>query len=230
MTEFFSASGYFSLALTVLAYLAGDFCQRKWKKPFLNPILIGTILVILALRLLNIPTQVYREGCQLLSMLMTPATICLSIAFYEQFQKLRHQLWAILAGVAAGCAASLGSVYLLCRICRLDRVLMLSVLPKNITTAIGVVMSQELGGIGAITTAMIILTGILGNMAGPALCRILGIRDEISQGVAFGTASHVIGTTKATQLSQLTGAVSTFSLTIAGLVTALALSFLAPYL
>ena len=124
----------------------------------------------------------------------------------------------------------MGSVYLLCSIMGLDRVLLASLLPKGVTTAIGAALSEELGGIAAISSAVIILSGIVGNMIGPALFRWLKIDDEIAQGVALGTAAHVIGTARATQIGQLAAAVSSLSLTIAGIITAIFLSFLAQYL
>ena len=230
MSEFFQGSTYFCVALTVLAYAAGAAIQKKWKLAILNPILLGAIFVIAALQLLQIPNSVYQSGCQILSYLMTPATICLSIACYEQFQSLKGHLAAIAAGVLAGAVSCMGTVYALCRLLGLDRVLTVSLLPKSITTAIGVAISTELGGIGAITTTAIILTGILGNILGPWLCKIFRIRGDIPQGVAFGTASHVIGTARAAQISRLCGAVSSLSLTVCGLLTALILSFLAQYL
>ena len=228
MTELLYNSTYFSISLTLVAYAIGAGIQKKWKSPIFNPILIGTILVICVLNALDIPASVYQRNCAGLSYLMTPATICLSIACYEQFQKLKDHIAAIFISILAGTISCLGMVSVLCRSFALDQTLTMSLLPKSITTAIGVAISQELGGIGAITTAAIILTGIIGNILGPWLCKVLKLRSEIAQGAAFGTASHVIGTAKATEMSALTGAVSSFSLTVCGLLTALILSFL-PY-
>lgn len=200
MHEMFVSSTYFCLLLTLLAFAFGSAIQSKWKLALLNPILISALLIIGTLKLLDIPNTVYQEGCKVLSYLLTPATICLAISFYEQFQNLRQHLTAVILGVLAGAVSCLASVYLLCTVFGLDQVLTISLLPKSITTAIGVSLSQELGGIAAIATAAIIFTGIFGNVFGTLLCRIFGIRDEIAQGVAFGTASHVIGTSRATEL------------------------------
>lgn len=230
MHEMFVSSTYFCLLLTLLAFAFGSAIQSKWKLALLNPILISALLIIGTLKLLDIPNTVYQEGCKVLSYLLTPATICLAISFYEQFQNLRQHLTAVILGVLAGAVSCLASVYLLCTVFGLDQVLTISLLPKSITTAIGVSLSQELGGIAAIATAAIIFTGIFGNVFGTLLCRIFGIRDEIAQGVAFGTASHVIGTSRAVELGQLTGAVSSLSLTVCGLMTALILSMVAQYL
>ena len=153
------------------------------------------------------------------------ATICLSIAFYEQLQKLKSHVPAILAGVAGGTLASLLSVWLLSKIFDFSDVLRISLLPKSITSAIGVVLSEQAGGIGALTTAVIIITGVFGNIIGPRLVKVFRLEDPISQGVGFGTASHVIGTSRAMELSPLIGAVSSMSLTLAGLITSVIFSF-----
>ncbi|MBQ7802216.1 MAG: LrgB family protein [Oscillospiraceae bacterium] len=230
MTDFLQGSSFFAVALTLIAFSAASACQKKWKLAVLNPILLSAAAVIVVLKLLDIPNETYQAGCQALSFLLTPATLCLAISFYERFQRLKKHLAAVAAGVLAGTVASIGSVYLLCRLFRLEEALTLSLLPKSVTTAIGAALSQEIGGIAAVSTAVIIITGILGNIIGPALCRLLRFKSEVAQGVAFGTSAHVIGTARATELSELTGAVSSLSLTLAGIVTCIVLSLLAQFL
>lgn len=229
MREMLSESTFFCVCLTLLAFSVGSFFQKKWKIAILNPILIGAGLVMGVLLLLDIPNETYQAGCQVLSYLLTPATICLAISFYEQFQALKKHLSAVCVGVAVGSVCSLGCIWLLSRLFGLDRALTLGLLPKSITTAIGAALSQELGGISAVTTVAIAITGIFGNMVGPTLCRLLKIKDPIAQGVAFGTSAHVIGTTRAAEMSQLAGAVGSLSLTIAGIITAVALSLLSQF-
>lgn len=229
MSEFFAGSDFFAVALTLVIFSLASLCQQKWKLAILNPILLSGLAVIGVLKLLSIPNSVYQEGCRFLNFLLTPATICLAVSFYEQFQNLKRHLLAVTAGVIAGTIASIGTVWLLSRAFGLEQALTLSLLPKSITTAIGVVLSQEIGGIAAITTAAIVITGIVGNMIGPICCKFFRLKSEVAQGVAFGTASHVIGTSKASQLSSLTGAVSSLALTIAGVVTCVILSFLAQF-
>lgn len=230
MGDFLNSSTYFFVLLTLSAYSIGSFCQRKWKLVIFNPILIGAGLVMAVLLLLDIPNEAYQDGCRILSYLLTPATICLSISFYQQLRELKQHLPAVLAGVLAGTVCSICSIYLLCRLFDFDRALTLSMLPKSVTNAIGVALSQELGGIAAVTTAAIAVTGILGNMMGPSLCRFFRLRHPIAQGVAFGTASHVMGTAKAAELSRLAGSVGSLSLTLAGIITAVFLSFLSQFI
>ena len=230
MHDFLTGSSFFAVTLTLVAFSFGSACQRKWKIAILNPILIASLVIIAVLSLLDIPNETYQAGCAFLSFLLTPATICLAISFYEQFQSLKKHLAAVTVGVLAGTLASLGCIWMLCRIFGLDQELTLSLMPKSVTTAIGVALSGEIGGIGAITTAAIIITGICGNILGPSLCKLFRLKSEVAQGVAFGTSSHVIGTSRATELSQLTGAVSSLSLTMAGIITAVILSFLAQFM
>lgn len=226
MAEFVQDSTFFSIALTIGAFSVGAFLQRKWKLAILNPILIGAVLIMAVLAALDIPWQSYQEGCRPLQYLLTPATICLAISFAQQLQTLKKHLPAIIAGTLAGTACSLGAISLMARAFHLSEALTSSLLPKSITTAIGVALCEEAGGIGAIATAAIVITGILGNVLGPALCKLFGIKEPVAQGVAYGTASHVIGTSKAVEIGELTGAVSGLALTLAGIVTAVAFSVL----
>lgn len=213
--------GILPVVLTLFAYQIGLQCQKKWKTPLFNPILIGMLLVILFLSLTGMERRSYQEGTKYLSWLMTPATISLAIPMYEQFQILRKNLKAIAVGVAAGTVSCLGMVLALSLIFGYDQSLTISLLPKGITTAIGMTLAELYGGTSSIATLAIVITGILGNMFGTYFCKWFGITQEIAQGVAFGTSSHVIGTAKANELSTLTGAVSSLSLVVSGLLTAL---------
>ncbi len=227
MGEFFTGSSFFAVALTLVAFALASRLQGKLKLAILNPILLAAIAIIAVLKLLDVPNEVYQSGCRVLNFLLTPATICLAVSFYEQFRNLKQHLISMVLGTLAGTLASIASIWLLCTAFRLDRVLTLSMLPKSVTTAIGAPLSDEIGGIAAITTAAIIVTGIVGSMIGPACCRLFRLRSRVAQGVAFGTSSHVVGTSRAVQMSQLAGAVSGFALTVAGIVTCILLSFLA---
>ncbi len=222
--------GILPVVLTLFAYQIGLQCQKKWKTPLFNPILIGMLLVILFLSLTGMERRSYQDGTKYLSWLMTPATISLAIPMYEQFQILRKNLKAIAVGVAAGTVSCLGMVLALSLIFGYDQSLTISLLPKGITTAIGMTLAELYGGTSSIATLAIVITGILGNMFGTYFCKWFGITQEIAQGVAFGTSSHVIGTAKANEISTLTGAVSSLSLVVSGLLTALAFPILTRFL
>lgn len=225
MLDIIVDNAYFCVAITLVAFYIGNACRNKWKKAIFNPIIIGAGLVMLTLYVLDIPLEKYQQDCKILSFLMTPATICLAISFYEQLQKLKKHAPAIVAGVLGGTLASLFSVRLLCGLFGFDEILTASMLPKSVTSAIGVVLSEQAGGVGALTMTVIIATGILGNAIGPYLTKLFRLKDPVSQGVGYGTAAHVIGTSRAMEISPLTGAVSSFSLTLSGLITAVLISF-----
>ena len=210
-----------ALTLTFCAYQIGLWCQKKWKTPLLNPILIAVVLVVGVLLIADVPVQEYREGMVGISWLLTPATVCLALPLYQQLKTLKKNLPAILIGVTAGTLTSFGVLAGMCRLFFLDRQISVSLLPKSITTAMGVVLSGQNGGIEALTTTVIIVTGIIGALTGSILCKIFRIQDPIAQGVAFGTASHVVGTSRANELGPLTGAVSSLSLACAGILTAI---------
>lgn len=226
MADLLCEVSLFPLVLTFGAYQIGLWCRRKWNSPLCNPLLIAVILVISFLLVSGISTEVYQDGMAKISWLLTPATVCLALPLYQQLKTLRKQLPAIFLGVTAGTLTSLASIFLLCKVFRLDNVMLLSLLPKSITTAIGMVLSEQMGGIQSLTAAAIIATGILGSLIGSSLCRLLKLTDPIAQGAAFGTASHVIGTTRANEIGQLQGAVSSLSLISAGLLTAVVLPVL----
>lgn len=209
------------LVFTMAIFQGCLLLQRKWRSPLLNPLLITALVVIAMLKLTGYSNQDYQAGMKTISWLLTPATICLAVPLYEQVQVLRKHLKAIFAGILAGTLASLGSVLLLCVLFGLDDVLTISLLPKSVTSAMGMALSEQAGGNAAITTAVIGVTGVVGSMVGTPICKLLKITDPIAQGAAFGTAAHVMGTSRANEISQLTGAVSSLSLTTAGILTAL---------
>ena len=222
MTELLSI-GILPLALTLIAFFLGQKLQQKLKSPLLNPILTAMVLVLLFLTATGGSVKAYQSGMGTLSWLLTPATICLAVPMYEQFQLLKKNLSAIAAGVAAGAVSCLAMVLLCGMVFGFQQELTISLMPKSITTAIGVSLSEMTGGMTGITTAAIVFTGIFANIMGPAFCRIFRITDPIAQGVAFGTGGHVIGTANANEISPLTGAVSSLSLVVAGLLTAVLL-------
>lgn len=212
--------GILPVVLTLAAYQVGLLCQKKLKTPIANPILIAVVLVLSFQRLTGMSNGEYTEGLRYLSWLMTPATVCLAIPMYEQLQILRKNLPAMLAGIVCGTVSCLAMVLVLAAVFRFDRTLTISLLPKSVTSAIGAPLSQMSGGLASITTAIIILTGILSSILGQLCCRLFRLTDPVAQGVAFGTAGHVIGTAKANELGPIAGAASSLALVVAGLLTA----------
>ncbi len=210
----------FSLCITLGSYLLGLWCRKKVKHSFCNPFLIATVLVGAFLALTPMPMADYQKGMETVGWLLTPATVALAVPLYEQMKALKKNLPAIFAGVVAGAVSSLFMVLGLCIAFALPREISVSLLPKSITTAIGMVLSEQAGGIGSLSAGVIAVTGIVGVLLGPVFCKVFRLQNPVCQGVAYGTASHVLGTSKALEIDPLTGAVSSLSLVVAGLLTA----------
>lgn len=224
MAEFLSSSAVWGVSLTIGAFALGTFINRKTGKAWCNPLLLGSLFVILLLSLLNIPYPEYKAGASPLSYLLLPATVSLAIPLYEKWELLKNNLAAILAGILAGVLTSLGSITALALLLRLDSAQAATLLPKSVTTAIGMDVAAALGGIPSLAGAVIILTGITGNLTAQWLCKTLKITDPIAKGIAIGSASHAIGTAKALEMGQVEGAMSSLAVALAGVITA----FLAP--
>ena len=227
MIEFCSTSTYFAVTLALVCYVFADALQKKFKSPLLNPLVVSSIIVIVLLVVLDIPNEDFQAGCQVLNYLLTPATICLAISFYEKFQTLKHYLPAVIAGVLAGIVCSLGSVYILCKVCGVDSVVTLSLLPKSITTAMGMGVSAELGGMPAVTVASIVITGIFGNVVAGWVLKLFRVKHPVAQGLACGTAAHAIGTARAREFGAVQEAMSGLSIAVCGLMTVVIASFYA---
>lgn len=221
MAEFLEGISLLPVLLTLGAYQFGLWCRKKWNNPIINPLLIAVVLIIGFLLLTGVSGEAYQEGTKALNWLLTPVTVCLAVPLYEQVKQLKKNLPAILIGVAAGAVTSIFFVLGVCLLFRLDRALTVSLLPKSATSAMSMVLSQQAGGIGTLTTAVSILSGVQGALMGSALCKLLRITDPVAQGVALGTASHVVGTSKATEMGAVQGAVSSLSLALSGIMTAI---------
>ena len=219
VTEFFSSSSFFALTVSLLAYEAGLYVRKKTKLSLFNPLLLAIAAVISLLLLFRIEYTAYEEGSRILKEMLTPATVALAIPLYRQLKILKKNGIAILAGVLAGVLTSLISTLALAFLFSLNHREYVTLLPKSITTAIGMGMSQELGGMVTITVAAIVVTGIVGNMLGEVICRIFHIREKIAVGLALGTAAHAIGTVKALELGEIQGAMSSLAIVAAGLFT-----------
>lgn len=224
MAEFLSSSAAWGVALTIGAFALGTFISRKTGKAWCNPLLLGSIFVILLLSLLQVPYPEYKSSASPLSYLLLPATVSLAIPLYEKWELLKQNLLAILAGILAGVLTSLTSIAVLALLLKLDWAQAVTLLPKSVTTAIGMDVAAALGGLPALAGAVIILTGITGNLTAQWLCRILKITDPLARGIGIGTASHAIGTAKALELGEVEGAMSSLAVALAGVITA----FLSP--
>ena len=224
MAEFLASSAVWGVALTIGGFALGTLINRKTGKAWCNPLLLGSLFVILLLSCLNVPYPEYKASASPLSYLLLPATVSLAIPLYEKWELLKSNLIAILVGILSGVLTSLGSVTMLALLLQLDAAQAVTLLPKSVTTAIGMDIADTLGGIPSLAGAVIILTGITGNLTAQWLCRVLNITDPLARGIGIGTASHAIGTAKALELGEVEGAMSSLAVALAGVITA----FLAP--
>jgi predicted murein hydrolase (TIGR00659 family) len=228
--EFLTDSVYFGVIISIAGYILGLKIKKKFKCGVFNPLLISILFVMAALLILKVDYESYNNSAKFLSYLLTPATVCLAIPLYQQLELLKKNLKAILLGILAGMMSSLGSVLALAYLFGLSHEQYVTLLPKSITTAIGMGISDELGGITTITVAVIIITGVLGNITAGVICKIFKIQEPIAVGLAIGTSSHAIGTAKALEIGEIEGAMSSLSIAVTGLLTVIGASVFANFL
>lgn len=229
MREFIQNSAFFGVVISLLAYWLGTFLKQKFKLAIFNPLLIAVLLTVGVLCILKIDYSVYESGTKYISYLLTPATVSLAIPLYEQLEVLKKNIKAIIAGVASGVLASLGTILALAVVFRVSHEGYVTMLPKSITTAIGMGVSDELGGYVSITVALIVITGILGNVIAEPVLKLFRITEPVAKGIGLGSASHAIGTAKAMELGEVEGAMSSLSIVIAGILTVVGASIFAQF-
>lgn len=227
MNNLFLNSTTLGVVISLLAYQFGVFLKSKTRKAFINPLLISIVLVIVFLLVFDIDYASYNQSAKYLSYLLTPATVSLAIPLYQQLELLKKNVTAIILGISAGVLTSLLSVLAMSIVFGLNHREYVTLLPKSITSAIGMGLSEELGGYATITIAVIIVTGVFGNMIAEFACKLFRIKHPISKGLSIGTSSHAMGTTKALELGQIEGAMSSLSIVVAGLMTVVLASFFA---
>ncbi len=230
MNIFFQNSLFAGVTLSLIAYMAGMALKKKFKLGIFNPLLISIIFTIIVLIAAGVDYDVYNAGAAYLSWFLTPATVCLAIPLYEQWQLLKDNFMAVFFGILSGVLTSLGSVFVLCRLMGLSHEDYVTLLPKSITTAIGMGVSEELGGYVTITVAVIVVTGVLGNILGEFVCKIFRITEPISKGLSFGCSAHAIGTAKAMEIGEVEGAMSSLSIAVAGIMTVILASVFAGFM
>ena len=221
MNEFFGNTLFFGALISLAAYGIGMILKSKLRLAIFNPLLVAIVLTLGFVLVFDIDYEVYNNGAKYLSYLLTPATVCLAIPLYEQFESLRRNAAAILIGIVTGVVTSLTSVLLLSYLFGLDHAEYVTLLPKSITTAIGMGVSGELGGYVSITVAVIIVTGIVGNIIAEGVLKIFRITEPIAKGIGIGSASHAIGTTRAMEIGEVEGAMSSLSIVVSGFITVL---------
>ena len=219
MSNFIENSVFFGVFISIITYEIGVLIKKKLKLAIFNPLLISIALIIVFLLAFHIKYNVYESGAQYLSYFLTPATVALAVPLYEQIEPLKKNWKAIVAGILSGALTSALCVLAVALIFQLDHKQYVTLLPKSITTAIGMGLSEELGGIVTITVAVIVVTGVIGNMFAESICKLFNITDPVAKGIGIGSASHAMGTAKAMEMGEIEGAMSSLSIAVSGLLT-----------
>lgn len=219
MNEFLLNSAYFGIVLSLLCYWAALKISEKVKSTLCNPLLVASVMIIALLMFFQVDYETFDRGASYLTYFLNPATVCLAVPLYRQFQVLKTNLKAILLGITAGCIACMITIAGLAAVFALSQEVTISVLPKSITTAIAIGLSQEMGGISSITVACVVVTGIFGACIASVLFKVLKIEEPVAQGLAAGTSAHAIGTSRALELGEIQGAMSSLAIAVTGLMT-----------
>ena len=224
MKEVITSSPLFGTGLTILAYWIGMKVSQKLKKTIFNPYLIAVVLVLAVLAIFSIPYSSYAEGGDCIGMFLTPVTTILALSIYRQRETVKSHFIPILTGTIVGSIVSVITIVLLAEAMGITEELKYSLVPKSVTTPIAVAISDSLGGIRSLTVTALIITGVMGNILAPLLVKLFRVRSRIATGVAIGTASHVIGTSKALEMGEDIGAMSGIALSFSGIITAIFVS------
>ena len=228
--EIFECSAFAGVALSLVAYYIGVFLKKKLKLAIFNPLLVSILITVIVLIVGKVDYDTYNESAKYLSWLLTPATVCLAIPLYEQVELLKEHYVAVFLGIISGVLTSMGVVLVLAKLFSLSHKEYVTLLPKSITTAIGMGVSEELGGYVTITVAVIVITGVLGNILAELVLKIFRITEPVSKGIATGSAAHAIGTAKAMEMGEIEGAMSSLSIAVSGILTVIGASVFANFI
>lgn len=225
MNELFMNSITLGVVLSLFSYQFGLVIREKFKFGFINPLLISIVIVISFLLVFDIEYDSYMNSAKYISYLLTPATVSLAIPLYEQMDVLKANLKAIVISIGAGVITNLFSIWAIALVFNLNNPEYVTLLPKSITTAIGIGVVDQLGGFTTITVATIIMTGVFGNLVANSVCKLFAINNPVSKGIAIGTSAHAIGTSKAIEMGEIEGAMSGLAIVITGLLTVIGVGF-----
>lgn len=216
-----TASPFFGVTLTVIAYWLGLKAQKKTGLVLCNNMIVTVAIIIAVLTAFQIPYENYYQGGSIINLLLGPATACMAVNVYRKLDLLKKNWLPVLLGCLAGALTSVASIWAMCRLFGLDRAMTASLLPKSVTTPIATAVSESHGGVQAITVAAVIVTGILGNLTAPYLVKLFRVKDPVAAGLGIGACSHAIGTAKALELGEAEGAMSSLAIGACGIITAL---------
>lgn len=230
MNEILTDSVFFGICITLGTYWLGCFLQKKFQSPLFNPLLIAAALIIVVLLAFRIDYAVYERGAQYIHVFLTPVTVCLALPLYRQIRILKKHAGVVLGGIFCGCMAHMAVLFVMAAVFKLEKELLYSMLPKSITTPIAMGISAEIGGIQEITVVAVIVAGILGAAIGPVILKVFRITEPVAQGLAMGSASHAIGTSRAMEMGEVQGAMSSLAIVVTGILNVILVPLLVRFL
>lgn len=219
MQEYFADSVFFGMFLTIFMYQLGAKIQKKWPIPVFNPLLLSMLAIIGILLVTGIPYETYEQGAGLLTSMLTPLTVCLAVPLYRQFQVLKKNVAAVVAGILCGCLSHAVTMLVLAKVLHVDELLRNSLMGKSVTMAIALGVTEEMQGIGGITIIGVIVAGVMGVVMGPVILKAVGVKNPVAVGLSIGCASHALGTSKALELGEVEGAMSSLAIVVTGVLT-----------
>lgn len=219
MQELLVNSTFFGVFLSLGVYLLGAWIQKKLKWPIFNPLLICMAVIIPLLMALDIPYEVYNSGAKMIGNFLTPVTVALAVPLYRQIKKLKENLPAVLISIVCGCLGHALTIVLLSKVLGVENIVRDSLMGKSVTTAIALGVTEELGGIAGVTIVGVVVAGIMGAVVGPTVLKIARVKEPVAFGLGMGASSHAIGTSKALEIGELEGAMSSLSIVVTGVLT-----------
>ena len=229
MNNVLLSTTFFGVTISLVTYFFGVFLRKKLNFAIVNPLLISTILTIVFLLVFDVDYETYNQGAQYLSVFLTPVTICLAVPLYRQLQVLKKNVVAVIVAISCGVVAHAFTILALAKLCGLDKVLTLSILPKSVTTPIAVGLSNELQGIEAVTIMGVMVAGIMGAVLGPLVCKLFRIKEPVAQGLGIGSASHAVGTSKALEMGEIQGAMSSLAIVVTAILSVVVVPIMAKF-
>lgn len=219
-------SPFFGIIICIFSFQIGVYINKKTGSPLANPLLIANTIIIGSLKVFNIPFESFYQGGKVIALFLAPVTACLAISIYKQLDILKESFIPIVCGCAVGSLFSMGSIYILCKLFKLDEKLTASLIPKSVTTPIALGIAEQHGGIAPVTMTAVVITGILGAILAPLMIKIFKINNSVAAGIAIGSSSHALGTSKAVEIGEIEGAMSSIAIGVSGIITVLFAMFL----
>lgn len=210
---------FFGVILSLVSFRIGERLFEKTKLAVFNPFLISLLICIAFLKFFDIPLEWYNKGGDIIAFFLAPATVALALPLYRQLPLLRRYAVPVAVGGMVGAVTAIVSVVVFGKLLGIDNTLLVSFLPKSITTPLGLELSRMIGGVPAITVVAIMITGLTGNILSPVVFRLCRISHPVAKGLGLGVSSHVFGTNRALEMGETEGAMSALALVFAGLLT-----------